>query len=141
MAVSHSVPVEQLRHAYQTWHDTKAENPDEFLKLCADQISFGSVMDALGDSTAEKVYSSKESLRAYLAGLRQAWEMIHFTMSDYIADGDRVVAFGSCAWRNRETNKTIETAKVDIWKFKDGRAVEVYEFFDTAKVRDAMTAS
>jgi ketosteroid isomerase-like protein len=139
MAASNSALVEQLRHAYATWHDTKAGNPDEFLKLCGDQISFGSMADALADGMSEKVYSSKESLRGYLEGLHQSWEMIHFSITEYIADGDRIVAFGSCAWRNRQTNKTVETIKIDMWKFKDGRAVEIYEFFDTAKVRDALS--
>ena len=49
------------------------------------------------------------------------------------------VARGSTAWINKKTGKKAETPKVDFWRFRDGKAVEFYEYFDTACVAAAAT--
>ena len=61
--------------------------------------------------------------------------MEHFTVDEFIAQGDRVVALGSTGWRDRKTGKSFDTPKVDIWRLKDGRAVEFMEFYDTAMLK------
>jgi len=58
---------------------------------------------------------------------------------DMIAEGDRVAVIGSTSWTCNATGNSVETPKVDVWKFKDGRAVEFYEYFDTARVFAAAT--
>jgi ketosteroid isomerase-like protein len=40
----------------------------------------------------------------------------------------------STAWRNKKAGKVCETRKVDVWRFRDGRAIEFYEYFDTTKL-------
>ena len=54
------------------------------------------------------------------------------------AEGDRVVMLGRCSWRFKRTGKVVSTPKADSWRFADGKAVEFYEYFDTAGMRDAM---
>ena len=71
----------------------------------------------------------------YLEGLVATFDMLHYTIDDYVAQGDRVVAIGSTAWQDRNTGKSFDTPKVDIWRLKDGRIVEFFEFYDTAKVQ------
>ena len=58
-------------------------------------------------------------------------------VDEFIAQGDSVVARGSTAWVNKKTGKKAETPKVDFWRFRDGMAVEFYEYFDTACVAAA----
>jgi len=41
---------------------------------------------------------------------------------------------GSTAWRHKRTGKVADTPKVDFWRFRDGKAVEFYEYYDTAAV-------
>jgi hypothetical protein len=36
--------------------------------------------------------------------------------------------------RNKKAGKVRETPKVDVWRFRDGRAIELYEYFDTTKL-------
>ena len=76
-------------------------------------------------------------MRAYFDGLLSGWTMVHYTMDEYIAQGDAVCARGSTAWINKSTGKKAETPKVDFWRFRDGKAIEFYEYFDTACVADA----
>ena len=65
--------------------------------------------------------------------------MVHYTIDEYVAQGDAVVARGSTAWTNKKTGKPAETPKVDFWRFKDGKAVEFYEYFDYGRVAAAAT--
>ena len=48
-----------------------------------------------------------------------------------------MVMVGSTAWRNKATGKVCETPKVDVWRFRDGKAVEYCEYYDTAKMLQA----
>jgi ketosteroid isomerase-like protein len=38
------------------------------------------------------------------------------------------------AWRNKRTGKICEMPKADYWTFKNGKAVAIYEYYDTAKL-------
>jgi uncharacterized protein len=51
-----------------------------------------------------------------------------------------VVMIGHCAWRNKATGKVVSTPKADSWRFANGKAVEFYEYFDTAQVHAAVAA-
>ena len=44
--------------------------------------------------------------------------MKHYTVEEYIAQGDVVVARGSTAWTNKKTGKVADTPKIDFWRFK-----------------------
>jgi ketosteroid isomerase-like protein len=60
-------------------------------------------------------------------------------MNDFIAQRDRVVVIGRVAWRNKATGKVADTPKVDIWRFQDGKAVDMIEFYDTVRSFAAAT--
>ena len=68
------------------------------------------------------------------------WELIHFTPEEFIADGDRVVVLSSVAFRFRATGKVAESPKADVFRFRDGKIVEFFEFFDTARAFAATRA-
>jgi predicted SnoaL-like aldol condensation-catalyzing enzyme len=84
-------------------------------------------------------YNDATKLREYFDGLLSDWAMNHYTINEFVAQGDAVVARGSCAWTNKRTGKVAETPKLDFWRFKDGKAIEFYEYFDTACVMSAAT--
>ena len=126
-----------LKHAYARWHETKGGSEDEFFAFLDDNISFGSIPRGQEPLAFAKQYNSKQALRSYFDSLLSEWSMVHYTIDDYIAQGDTVAARGSCAWTNKKTGKTVDTPKVDIWRFKDGKATEFFEYFDTAQVMAA----
>ncbi len=128
-----------LRERYQAWHDTRGGSVDRWMEIMDDNVCFGSLAEGAdgADFTARCVGS--EQLKGYFEGLLGDWEMIHFTVDHYIGDGDRIVAVGSTEWKNRKTGKTVDTPKADVWRFENGRAVEFYEFYDTAKIVAAAT--
>jgi ketosteroid isomerase-like protein len=45
---------------------------------------------------------------------------------------------GHCSYRAKRSGKVVATPKVDSWRFANGKAVEFYEYYDTAQVQAAM---
>lgn len=131
--------VEILKAAYKSWSDTLGGSVDNWLKICADDIAFGSL--AQGSPAGAKymtAYRSRDALKEYFAGLEQDWQMLEFATEHFVAQGDRVVMIGRCAWRYKKTGKVVWTHKADSWRFADGKAVEYFEYYDTAQVHAAV---
>jgi ketosteroid isomerase-like protein len=134
--------VEILREAYRRWSDSKGASADEWMKICADNIAFGSLAQgAAAGANYLTAYPSRDALKDYFAGLTRDWQMIEFVMEQFVAQGDRVVALGSCTWRYKKTGKVVSTPKADAWRMKNGKAVEFFEYYDTAQVHAAVAAA
>jgi ketosteroid isomerase-like protein len=128
-----------LESAYRRWHETRGQCIEELLHIYDDNVRFGSLAQGAAPAAFTMERTCKEEMRGYFDGLLAAWNMLHYTVHDMIAEGDRVAVVCSTAWTNKATGKTVETPKVDVWRFKDGRAVEFYEYYDTAKLFAAAT--
>lgn len=125
--------VAALRVAYARWYETKGGSVDHWLSLLSDDIKAGSLaagsLDALPFSTS---YNRKSDLRLYFSAILHDWEMLDFTVGEFVAQGEAVVMRGAMTWRHRRTGKTFTSSKVDFWRFRNGRAIEFFEYFDTA---------
>ena len=130
-----------LREAYARWSASKGGSVGDWMALADNDITFGSLAEGAEVMPFTAPIHGKEVLRSYFDGLLANWTMIHYTVDEYVAEGNSVVAIGSTAWTNKQTGKTVETRKVDVWKFKNGKAVEFYEYYDTAKVAAAAAAT
>ena len=131
--------VEILKPIYQRWGDSKGGSVDEFMNLCADNIAFGSLAQGTPEGARYLTgYDSRAALKEYFAGLARDWDMLDWRTNEFIAQGDRVVALVQCTWRYKKTGKVVSTPKVDIWRFANGKAVEFFEFYDTAQVHAAV---
>jgi uncharacterized protein len=131
--------VELLKDAYQRWHDSKGGSLDHFMSMVADDIQFGSIARGNAPLGFTKPVSNKVALRGYFDGLLGDFSMVHYTIHDYVADGDIVFVRCTTSWTNKKTGKAFETPKADFWRFRDGKVVEFYEFFDTAQVMASAT--
>jgi uncharacterized protein len=131
--------VEILKEAYKCWSDNKGTCADQWFEICDPNIAFGSLMQG---ATAEVCYmtdySRRDQLRDYFDGLARDWEMIKFVVDKFVAQGDDVVAVGTCAWRYKKTGVVVNTKKCDIWQFANGKAVKYFEYYDTAQVAAAV---
>jgi uncharacterized protein len=125
--------VSLLEKAYTRWHETRGGSVDDWMALLDDNIQFGSLAQNAAPMTFATSYDSRAALKNYFDGLRAEWEMIHFTMNEFVAEGEAVVVRGNVAWRNKRTGKEVETPKIDFWRFRNGKAIEFYEYFDTAR--------
>lgn len=134
---SEQINTEILRTAYTKWHETKGGSVDHWLSIMSDQIDFRSLADGEGGLNFTKTVETRADMERYFSGLGQDMEMIHYTVDQYIAQEDRVVAVGTTSWRVRATGKTFNTPKVDVVRFKDERIVSFFEYYDTAKIISA----
>jgi ketosteroid isomerase-like protein len=131
--------VEILKAAYKRWSDSKGGSVDDWMKICADNIAFGSLAQgAVQGARYMTAYNSRDALKEYFGGLACDWEMIDWVVDHYIAQGDRVVVLSRCTWRNKKSGKSVSTPKADSWRLAGGKAVEFFEFYDTAQVHAAV---
>ena len=132
--------VEMLKQAYKRWSESRGGSADDWMKICSDRIAFGSLAQGPEGARYLTSYHSRDALKDYFAGLKKDWEMVEFVAEHFVAQNDRVVMLGRCAWRYRKTGKVVWTPKADSWRFADGKAVEFFEYYDTAQVRSAVAA-
>ena len=126
--------VSLLKEAYKKWHETKAGSVDHWLALMTDDIQFRSLGSGAPKMEFTRTSTCKEEVKGYFSQLTSEWEMIHYTIDEYIAQGDRVVALGRCGFRNKRTGKVLETPKADFHRFRNGKMCEFFEFYDTAQL-------
>jgi ketosteroid isomerase-like protein len=135
--VANEAAVEKLKAVYARWHETKGGCVDEWLALLDDNVKFGSVAAGTVHLAFATTYSNKQALGAYFDGLLESWDMLHFTPHEFIVQGDAVAMRGVMSWRNKRTGKVFTSPKADFWRFRDGKAVEFFDFFDTAGAQAA----
>jgi uncharacterized protein len=131
--------VAMLKDAYSHWADSKGDSGDHWMSILADQIKFGSIAQGAKGTDYLTSYQSRDELVQYFGGLKRDWDMIEYVAEHFVAQGDRVVMLGRCSYRYKRNGKVVSTPKADSWRFASGKAVEFYEFYDTAQLRDAVS--
>ncbi len=125
------VPADQVADAYREWRESRGRNADQVIAMMADEIEMRSVLDPeLPDDLAAD-RKSREEAREYFEVLARDWEMVDYPQEKIVGDEDTVVWIGRCHWRHRGTGREINSPKVDIWTFRDGKAVRFFEMFDS----------
>jgi ketosteroid isomerase-like protein len=128
-----------LERAYKSWDHSKGKDLEDLIAIFSEDVEFGSLAEGAEPATFTKMAVGKPAMRGYFTELLAQWSMNNYKITDMIAEGDRVAAIGSTSWTCKLTDKTIDTPKVDVWTFRDGKAVKFYEYFDTAGMLKAMT--
>lgn len=131
--------LDRLKAAYQEWDDTKGGSVDTWLALCAPNITF--LSSGMGRAGVEfsAACTSLDDVRRYFAQLSGTWEMQHFTVDQYLVDGETICATGSTAWTHKTTGKTADVLKADLWTFEAGKAIRIIEHYDSAALIEAAT--
>ncbi|HKR25766.1 MAG TPA: nuclear transport factor 2 family protein [Allosphingosinicella sp.] len=140
MATQRNPNVVALEHAYARWVETKGGSADEVLALFDDRIEMRSVLTEEMPSELAGSHVRKEQAAEYFAALGRDWEMLYWDVYQFIGDGDDVAVVSRCAWRNRATGAEVDTPKVDIWHFENGRATRFSELFDSLAFARAVGA-
>ena len=140
MAAHPNANVEALDHLYRRWRETGGTCAEEVLELLDAQVEMRSVLTDEMPTEIGGAHLSRERAADYFAAVPREWEMLYFDVYQFIADGDDVVMVGRCAWRHRETGKEVDTPKVDIWHFENGRATRFMEMFDSLAFARAVGA-
>ncbi|GGB18154.1 nuclear transport factor 2 family protein [Mucilaginibacter rubeus] len=69
--------------------------------------------------------------------LATEWIDYKFTPEDYVADGDKVVAFGTYSGTYKETNKFFKARVAHLWQLENDSIISFEQFVDSKTVNDA----
>jgi ketosteroid isomerase-like protein len=129
--------VELLKAAYKLWNDSKGGSVDHWISLATQDIRFGSLAGGAAPLAFTRPISNREAMRGYFEGLVGEWQMLHYSVDRFVAQDDAVFVRCSTSWKHRKTGKSFDTPKADFWRFRDGKIVEFYEYYDTAQIMAA----
>jgi uncharacterized protein len=85
------------------------------------------------------VFSGKKGVLDFFQQIAANNEFHEFNVTDFIADGDKVVALGSLKATSKTTGKTSSNKWAHFWQLKDGKVIRHYEYADTAEIKKAFT--
>lgn len=84
-------------------------------------------------------YTGLESItKNVFSRLGSGWINYKFTPEDYVADGDRVVAYGTYSGTYKATGRLMGARVAHLWKLKDGKIISFEQFVDSQPVNDSM---
>ena len=70
--------------------------------------------------------------------LATEWLDYRFTVEDYVASDDKVVAYGSYSGIHKLTQKSFSARVAHVWQLKAGKIVRFEQFVDSISVLAAM---
>jgi uncharacterized protein len=79
-----------------------------------------------------------EITRNVFSRLGNEWIGYKFTPEDYIAAGNKVVAYGTYTGTYKKTGKSIQARVAHIWILKDGQIISFEQFVDSQTVNTAL---
>mgnify|MGYP001793603572 CR=1 FL=1 len=126
-----------LRDSYRLWSERNPEAAHRWMELLDDKIQWRSLADGAPGMEFTSACDCKEGVAKYFEELGKNWDMIQYRVDEFIAQGDRVVALSNCEWKNKKTGKTVKSLKADVFRMKNSKIVEFFEFYDTAKAYNA----
>ena len=123
----------RLKAAYAAWNDRKGDSIEVWRELMGEPFRLGSVSaETVADLGFAGERHSKDDAIEYLTAIFEHWEMVHYTPQHYVGDDERIAMFGMCAFRNKRTGKVAECRIACLWRFENGKAVELIDVFDSA---------
>jgi len=131
MSIHRNPNVALLEHAYKRWSESKGTCADEVLALFDERVEMRSVLSEELPTEIAGSHLNRAGAADYFAAVPRDWEMLYFDVYQFVADRDDVVMIGRCAWRNRATGLEVDTPKVDVWHFENGRVTRFMEMFDS----------
>src|SRR6266404_7213205 len=65
-------------------------------------------------------YRGRDQVAQYFAKLEQAQDLIAFSPQEFIADGDKVVVYGTSTWTVKTTGQRYDNPWVHLFTIRDG---------------------
>jgi len=80
------------------------------------------------------IASGHSALRAAMTGFIAKFEFLQRDVVSILIDGNQAAVHSRVKLRSIPKNRTEMTDILDLWKFEDGKIVELVEFADTALI-------
>jgi len=133
--------IRKLKRFFKRYEGTKGAAYGEIVDMLAPTLTWMSLANGARGVPFTVKRTSVAEVEGYFKALFEEWEMISYKHDDFIAGGPYIVAHGRVEFRNTRTNRVCATPKADIVRFDKDRIVEFMEYYDTAGIIRAATAS
>jgi ketosteroid isomerase-like protein len=80
----------------------------------------------------------RDALGAYFGEVMGRWDDFRAALDDLVDGGERVVAIGRFCGRPKANGRYVEIPFALVWTLRDGAAVRVDEYTDTALLLEAL---
>ena len=94
--------------------------------------------EAAGFPLAGTYVGFEEIARNVFDRLATEWIDYKFTPESYVADGDKVVAFGTYSGTYKTTGKFFKARVAHLWQLKNGKILSFEQFVDSKTVDAAI---
>jgi len=132
--------LETAQRIYSNWSESRGGSAAEILDLFDEDVEMVSALDDGIPDPVAGVHLGRAGAEAYFAGLERDWEMLSWEVEHYVDGGDVIVVVSRCAWRNQATGNVVDTPKIDVLSFRNGRVVRFQEAYDTLGFARALGA-
>jgi ketosteroid isomerase-like protein len=126
--------LEIVRSTYEG--KTSEENGKNLAKYVAENISW---TEAKGFPYAGTYIGLESITRNVFSRLGSEWIDYKFTPEDYIANENKVVAYGTYTGTYKASGRYFEARVAHVWKLKDGKIISFEQFVDSQTVNNAIT--
>ena len=124
-------PAETLQQIYRSY---AARDLVGALALCSDDFRFCWPVDP-GQARRCGVSNGKAGFAERLEGLAEDFVYRSFTPLDIVDGGDEAAAQVEIEMTHKATGRDFRMRVAQFWTFRDGQAVELVEYYDTALVQ------
>lgn len=114
---------------------TSEENGKNLAKYVAKDISW---TEAKGFPYAGTYIGLENVIKNVFSRLGSEWINYKFTPEDYVANEDKVVAYGTYTGAYKITGKTFEARVAHVWKLKEGKIISFEQFVDSKTVDEVL---
>ncbi|WP_426138953.1 nuclear transport factor 2 family protein [Pseudomonas sp. DWP3-1-2] len=119
----------------RTYEGASEENGKHLLKALAPDAKW---TEAAGFPYAGTYIGPQDIIVNVFQRLATEWQDYTATVHTYLADGDRVAAFGVYTGIYRKTGKAMSATFAHLYQLKDGKIVSMEQYVDSAPVQAAM---
>ena len=112
-----------------------ARDVDGFVECVAPNVEWLPVMGAVEGGGS---FRGHEGVRAYMQGLRDAWEKLDISIDGLRDVGERVLLLGHMTGRGEGSGIQIDQVLAIVADFRDGKMFRLKSYFDQAEALKAV---
>lgn len=125
-------PLEIIKATYE---GSSEENGKNLLSVLAPDVTW---TEAAGFPYAGTYIGAEEIIANVFHRLGTEWTDYQAKVHTYLADGDRVAAFGVYSGTYNSTGKSMTATFAHLYQIRDDKIISMEQYVDSAMVKDAI---